>query len=181
MIFSSESAPRFLVSACLLGFVVAVCLFSVSFSIKCAIALCLQNVYTFIKYCAVLGRFSPVQLFVTLWTVAHQASLSMGFSRQEYCTGVGCHFLLQGIFLTQRSNPCLLYLLHWQAGSLPLAPPIVVMKLKDAVWKENYDKYKHHIKKQRYHFADKGPYCQSYSFPVVAYGYESWTIKKADR
>ena len=35
---------------------------------------------------------------------------------------VGCHVLLQGIFPTQRSNPCLLCLLHWQAGSLPLAP-----------------------------------------------------------
>ena len=38
-------------------------------------------------------------------------------------TGVGCHALLQGIFLTQASNPCLLGLLLWQAGSLPLAPP----------------------------------------------------------
>ena len=28
--------------------------------------------------------FSHVQLFATLWTVAHQAPLSMGFSRQEY-------------------------------------------------------------------------------------------------
>ena len=35
-------------------------------------------------------------------------------------TGVGCHFLLQGIFPTQESNPCLLYLVHWQTGSLPL-------------------------------------------------------------
>ena len=33
---------------------------------------------------------------VTKWTVAHQAPLPMGFSRQEYC--VGCHSLLQGIF-----------------------------------------------------------------------------------
>ena len=32
-------------------------------------------------------------------------------------TGVGCHFFLQGIFLTQGSNPHLLCLLHWQAGS----------------------------------------------------------------
>ena len=39
-------------------------------------------------------------------------------------TGMSCHALLQGIFLTQRSNPCLLCLLHWQAGSLPLAPPV---------------------------------------------------------
>ena len=38
-------------------------------------------------------------------------------------TGVSCHFLLQGIFLTQGLNPRLLYLLHWRAGSLPLAPP----------------------------------------------------------
>ena len=35
-------------------------------------------------------------------------------------TGVGCHALLQGIFLTQRLNPRLLHLLYWQAGSLPL-------------------------------------------------------------
>ena len=38
-------------------------------------------------------------------------------------TEVGSHFLLQGIFLTQGLNPSLLYLLHWQAGSLLPAPP----------------------------------------------------------
>ena len=38
-------------------------------------------------------------------------------------TGVGCHALLQGIFLTQGLNRCLLCLLPWQEGSLPLAPP----------------------------------------------------------
>ena len=38
-------------------------------------------------------------------------------------TGVGCRALLQGIFLTQGLNPHLFYLLHWQAGSLPLVPP----------------------------------------------------------
>ena len=38
-------------------------------------------------------------------------------------TGVGCHALLQGIFLTQKLNPCLWCLLHWQVGSLPLGPP----------------------------------------------------------
>ena len=35
-------------------------------------------------------------------------------------TGVGCHFLLQGIFPTQGLNLRLLHLLHWQANSLPL-------------------------------------------------------------
>ena len=38
-------------------------------------------------------------------------------------TGVGCHFLLWGIFPTQGLNPCLLRLLHWQVGSSPLVPP----------------------------------------------------------
>ena len=38
-------------------------------------------------------------------------------------TGVGCHFLLQGILPIQVSNLHLLYLLHLQAGSLPLVPP----------------------------------------------------------
>ena len=38
-------------------------------------------------------------------------------------TGVGCHALLQGIFLIQGLNPSLWCLLPWQAGSLPLAPP----------------------------------------------------------
>ena len=37
-----------------------------------------------------LSRFNRVWLFATLWTVAHQAPLSMGFSRQEYSSGVSC-------------------------------------------------------------------------------------------
>ena len=36
-------------------------------------------------------------------------------------TAEGCHSLLQGIFLTQGSNPRLLRLLHWQADSFPLS------------------------------------------------------------
>ena len=37
-----------------------------------------------------LSRFSCVQLFVTLWTVACQAPLSMVFSRQEHWSGLPC-------------------------------------------------------------------------------------------
>ena len=109
----------------------------------------------------------------TLQTVAHQAPLSMGFSRQQYWSGLPlpspedlpntgikpsspslqadslpseppekslpswgqplpeklnlraltADILLQGIFPTQGLNPCLFYLLHWQAGSLPPAQP----------------------------------------------------------
>ena len=44
--------------------------------------------------------------------------------------------------------------------------------------KKSYDKPRQHIKKLRYHFADKGMYGQSYVFfPVVMYGCESWTTK----
>ena len=37
--------------------------------------------------------------------------------------GAGCYALLQGIVPIQGSNLSLLHILHWQAGSLPLAPP----------------------------------------------------------
>ena len=40
--------------------------------------------------CKWLSRFSRVQLFVTAWTVACQAPLSMGFSRQKYRDGLPC-------------------------------------------------------------------------------------------
>ena len=63
-----------------------------------AISKCL---YAIVK----VKSFSPVRLFVTPWTVAYQALLSMGFSRQGYWSG--CHFLLQGLFPIQGSNPSL--------------------------------------------------------------------------
>jgi len=37
-----------------------------------------------------LSRFSCAQLFAALWTVVHQVPWSMGFSRQEYCSGLPC-------------------------------------------------------------------------------------------
>ena len=55
-----------------------------------------------------------------LGSSAHGISQAqMVFLRQ----GLGCHFLLQGIFLTQGSNLHLLGLLYRQDGSLPPAPP----------------------------------------------------------
>ena len=102
--------------------------------------------------CVCVQLLSHVCLFATPWTIACQAPLSMGFSRQEYwsglpfpslsqdkesevaqlcptlrpnglqptrllrpwnfpgkSTGLGCHFLLQGIFPTQGLNPGLLH------------------------------------------------------------------------
>ena len=61
----------------------------------------------------VCSRFSRVRLCATPWTVARLAPLSVEFSRQEFSIpGVGCHALLQGIFLTQESNLGLLRLLQ---------------------------------------------------------------------
>ena len=44
----------------------------------------------------------------------------------------------------------------------------------------SYDQPRQHIKKQRHYFVNKGPSSQGYCSPVVMYGCESWTIKKAD-
>ena len=76
-----------------------------------------------VQYCVMLSRFSYVQLFATLWAVVHQAPLSMGFSRQER--------ILEWVAMPSsrgssqhRDQICISYVnLHWQAGSLPLAPP----------------------------------------------------------
>ena len=48
-------------------------------------------------------------------------------------------------------------------------------------WKKNYDQPRQHIKKQRHYFANKGlSLVKAMVFPVVMYGCESWTIKKAE-
>ena len=46
-------------------------------------------------------------------------------------------------------------------------------EVKDAPWKKSYDKPRQHIRKQRHHFVDKGPYSQSYAFSVVMYRYKN--------
>ena len=47
----------------------------------------IHNFYIEINVVAVIQSLSRVQLFATLWTIACQAPLSMGFSRQEYWIG----------------------------------------------------------------------------------------------
>ena len=53
-------------------------------------------------------------------------------------------------------------------------------------WKESYDQYRKHIKKQRHYFANEGLSSQGYGFSSGhvcdhSHGGESWTIKKAER
>ena len=49
-------------------------------------------------------------------------------------------------------------------------------------WKESYDKPRWRVQKQRYDFANKGPYrsIRATVFPVAVYRWDSWTIKKTE-
>ena len=47
-------------------------------------------------------------------------------------------------------------------------------------WKKSYDQPRQYIKKQRHYFVSKGLFSQGIVFPVVMYGCESWTVKKAE-
>ena len=69
----------------------------------------------------VLSHVSRIQLVMTPQTGARCAPLSVGFSRQVYCSELPCP--TPGSFWTQWPNLLLLGLLHWQLSSLPLVPP----------------------------------------------------------
>ena len=73
--------------------------------------------------CLCAKSLSRVRLFVTPWTVAHQAPQSMEFSRKS--TGVGCHFLLQGDLPDPGIKPGSSAL---QADALPSEPQIWSIK-----------------------------------------------------
>ena len=87
-----------------------------------------------LKHCP-LAAFAPPLMFG--WFISVSCSFLLFLSLSDYLdhsspgsscpwdslgenTGVGCYAFLQGIFLTQGWNSCLLCLLHWQVGSLPL-------------------------------------------------------------
>ena len=78
----------------------------------------LQTSWRLSEHAYVLPHFSPVQILCNPMGCSSPGS-SIHDSPGEN-TGVGCHALLQGIFLILGWN---LHLLHWQAHSLPLAPP----------------------------------------------------------
>ena len=78
-------------------------------------------------------------------------------------TGVGCHTFLQGVFLTQGSNPRLICHLHWGTGSLPLAP-VGKPSLKSS----------HHLMKRRLNFKflnmNLGPACTTFIGAFIIIG-----------
>jgi len=70
--------------------------------------------------CMRAESLSRVQLFATLWTVACQALLSTGILWNSW-NGLPCPS--PGDLPDPGSNLCLLCLLYWEMGSLPLVPP----------------------------------------------------------
>ena len=98
-----------------------------SFSYTISLVSCTSNKTPSTSPCmCMLTCFSPVQLFLTPWTVACQAPPSVDPPGKN--TEVGCHTLLQEIFLTQGWNLCLLHLLHcrrilccWATREAPLS------------------------------------------------------------
>ena len=70
-------------------------------------------------------HFTPVRMYMPAelpQSCLCHVRLLCPWDSPDKITGVGLHALPREIFLNQRSNPCLLHLLHWQASSLPLAP-----------------------------------------------------------
>ena len=113
---SWASTKRWDLNLCLLSILQqlkSVLFFSVPAAVFCWVS---WSSHCMFSLCVCVRVLSRVWFFVTPWAIARQTPLSMEFSRQEYWAG--CHFLLQGIFPTQGSNP---HLLHWQADSLLLS------------------------------------------------------------
>ena len=75
-----------------------------------------SNLHNNEVFCCLVAK-SCSDSFETPWTTAARFLCPWDFPGKNH--GVGCYFLLQGIFPTQGSNPHLLRVLYWQADSLP--------------------------------------------------------------
>ena len=112
---------------------------------------------------------------------------------------MGCHALLQGTFPTLGSTLHLSCLLHWQVGFLPLAPPgkpsccvnhspicffftnIRLVKTYASSLLVFTVTYHLILKSRDITLPTKVSLVKAMVFPVVMYGCESWTVKKAER
>ena len=83
------------------------------------LCICLSALCMYVCVCA---RFVAQFNSNSLWCYGLQpASFLCPWDFPGKNTGVGCHALPQGMIPNQQLNPCLLYLLHWQAILLPLS------------------------------------------------------------
>ena len=79
-----------------------------------------SSIYRLVKLACLLSRLSCVQPFVMLWTDVLQALLPMGFSRQEYWSGLPCS---PPGDLPNTAIESTSHLEHWQVGFIPIVPP----------------------------------------------------------
>ena len=125
-----------------------------------------------------LSHFNCVQLFATLWTVAWQAPLFMGFSRKECWRELP--FPSLGNLPDSGIEPACLTSPALEGGFFTTSATAngdCCHEMKRCLLLGiSYDQPRQHIKKQRHYFANKHLSSQT----VVMYGCESWTIKKAD-
>ena len=125
-----------------------------------------------------MKSLSRVRLFATLWTVAYQASPSMGFSRQEYWSGLP--FPSPGDLPDSGIEPGSPALeadaLTSEPPRKPFVPVIMVITKKQA--RTNLDSI---LKSRDITLPTKVCLVKAMVFPVVMYGCESWTVKKAER
>ena len=100
-----------------------------------------------------MKSLSRVRLFSTPWTVAYQAPLSMGFSRQECWSGLP--------FPSPGDLP--------DPGIEPRSPSLQADALSSEpdseIWQESYDKLRQCVEKKRHYSPNKGLYSQGYGLP----------------
>ena len=127
-----------------------------NFRISCFLYIYMHACVCVCVYACVFSGFTCVRFFVTPWTVARQALLSMGFSSKN--TGVSCHSLLQGIFPTQESNLHFLPLLNCQVGFffffLSLVPP-----RKSYIYFQMAYKVPHQINREKELYLEQKRFC----------------------
>ena len=93
--------------------------------------------------CAVLSHFSHVWLFVTSWTAARQAPLSMGFSRQEYWSGLPSLFHWRNqrgnkkIYLETNDNKNTMAQNLWDASKAILRGKFIPIQLYLQKWEKH--------------------------------------------
>ena len=104
-----------------------------TYSFQCEKVLLYTKAVYLIMHACLLSRFSHVQFFITLWTIQPTRLFCPWASRGKN-TRVDCHFLLQGIFLTQGLNLSLLHLWHCRQVLLLLShqgsPYLMITYLK---------------------------------------------------
>ena len=122
----------------------------------------------------VLSHFSHVQLqlFATLWTVAHQALLSMGIL-QARMLELGCHTLFQRVLPPQGSNLCLLWLLYcrhilyrWATGEAQMW--VCLIQLLEGLNRTD-------LLLARGNFTSRLPLDLNYNSALPAYSIRLWT------